>query len=157
MQELNCTRGHLLELRRCGNLLLTNVTFRNSPFWTLHPWACAGVTVTHCGIHAPLGSPNTDGFDPDSCSDVVFAHNTVRSHTCVVALAANSVMVAQVSSGDDHVSIKVGQRSYSFALVPQIPTSHPSSLTPPCIEWNGSSRHPLQHGERAHRHRAQCI
>ncbi len=78
-KELNYTRGHLFELRRCGNLLLTNVTFRNSPFWTLHPWACAGVTVTHCSIHAPLGSPNTDGFDPDSCSDVVFAHNTVLS------------------------------------------------------------------------------
>ena len=58
-QGLNYTRGHLFELRRCGNLLLTNVTFRNSPFWTLHPWACAGVTVTHCNIHAPLGSPNT--------------------------------------------------------------------------------------------------
>ena len=76
-QALNYTRGHLLELRRCGNLLLTNVTFRNSPFWTLHPWACTGVVVTHCNIHAPLGSPNTDGFDPDSCSDVIFMHNMV--------------------------------------------------------------------------------
>jgi hypothetical protein len=77
-QGLNYTRGHLFELRRCGNLMLTNITFRNSPFWTLHPWACTGIIVSHCNIHAPLGSPNTDGFDPDSCSDVTFTHNTVR-------------------------------------------------------------------------------
>lgn len=44
---------------------ISNVTFRDSPFWNLHPYDCQNVTIKGVTILAPLsGAPNTDGIDP---------------------------------------------------------------------------------------------
>lgn len=34
------TRGHLVELVNSHNILISNLTFRDSPFWTIHPVYC---------------------------------------------------------------------------------------------------------------------
>jgi hypothetical protein len=138
-QILNYTRGHLFELRRCANLLLTNVTFRNSPFWTLHPWACSGVTVTHCGIHAPLGSPNTDGFDPDSCSDVVFAHNTVRAR-------ANGFCTTVIYSRTRRSAVVMIMSRLRYNQLPAF-KHHMQCFFTLQQERHGPSWGPLQHGQ----------
>lgn len=39
-RTLEHTRGHLLELMNSENVLVSNLTFRNSPFWTIHPVYC---------------------------------------------------------------------------------------------------------------------
>lgn len=39
-RTLEHTRGHLLELVNSDNILVSNLTFRNSPFWTVHPVYC---------------------------------------------------------------------------------------------------------------------
>ena len=36
-RTLNYTRGHLVELANSTNILISNITLRNSPFWTVHP------------------------------------------------------------------------------------------------------------------------
>ena len=36
-RTLNHTRGHLVELANSTNILISNITLRNSPFWTVHP------------------------------------------------------------------------------------------------------------------------
>ncbi|KAH1230075.1 Mediator of RNA polymerase II transcription subunit 33A [Glycine max] len=36
-RTLEHTRGHLLELINSDNVLISNLTFQNSPFWTIHP------------------------------------------------------------------------------------------------------------------------
>jgi len=41
------TRGHLLELMNSENVLVSNLTFRNSPFWTIHPVYCRSVLLQH--------------------------------------------------------------------------------------------------------------
>ena len=41
------------------------------PFWTVHPFDCQHVTIRNIDIWNPAHSPNTDGVDPDSCSDVL--------------------------------------------------------------------------------------
>jgi len=41
------TRGHLLELMNSENVLVSNLTFRNSPFWTIHPVYCRFVLLLH--------------------------------------------------------------------------------------------------------------
>jgi hypothetical protein len=40
---LNHTRGHLIELVNSSNVLISSVTLRNSPFWTVHPVYCRSV------------------------------------------------------------------------------------------------------------------
>lgn len=39
-RTLEHTRGHLLEIKNSRNILISNLTFRNSPFWTIHPVYC---------------------------------------------------------------------------------------------------------------------
>ncbi len=61
-------RPHLIEVSFCDHLIVENLHLKNSPFWTLHPYACHHVLVDNLTISAPRNSPNTDGIDPDSCS-----------------------------------------------------------------------------------------
>ncbi|KAJ0777901.1 putative glycoside hydrolase, family 28, pectin lyase/virulence factor [Helianthus annuus] len=39
-RTLEHTRGHLVEIMNSRNILISNLTFRNSPFWTIHPVYC---------------------------------------------------------------------------------------------------------------------
>lgn len=77
----------LYEVAWSKNLTLAHLSFVNSPSWTLHPTLSDGVVAHHIEIHNPRFSPNTDGFDPDSCTDVVL-HD------------------ALIDTGDDGISIK---------------------------------------------------
>ena len=47
------------------------MTFRNSPFWTLHTLYCTRVSFLGVTVLAPRAVGNTDGIDPDSCTDVL--------------------------------------------------------------------------------------
>jgi polygalacturonase len=64
LNKLKYTRGHLIELLWSSNIEISNVTLRNSPFWTVHPYDCTNVTIHGVAILAPLNAPNTDGIDP---------------------------------------------------------------------------------------------
>lgn len=73
------TRPSLFECVQCEDILLQDVTFHNSGFWTVHPVLSKRVTARRIyvlnkqsSLNPPdPGSPNTDGFDPDSTSDVL--------------------------------------------------------------------------------------
>lgn len=67
-RTLNHTRGHLIELVDSTNIMISNITLRNSPFWTVHPVYCRNVVIRNLTVLAPLNAPNTDGIDPGTCS-----------------------------------------------------------------------------------------
>eukprot|EP00850_Spirogloea_muscicola_P001113 SM000004S14983 [mRNA] locus=s4:617698:619152:+ [translate_table: standard] len=90
---LQFTRGHLVELLWTDGLAVSNITLLNSPFWALHPAYCNDVEIADLTIHAPADSPNTDGIDVDSCSNVLI-------EGCCI------------STGDDAVAIKSGWDEY---------------------------------------------
>lgn len=83
-------RGHLLYLRECRDVTVHGLSFRNSPSWNLHPCFSDDLSFIDIDIQAPFDSPNTDGFDPQSCSDV-------------------KLYGAKISVGDDCVAIKSGK------------------------------------------------
>ncbi|KAJ4825565.1 hypothetical protein Tsubulata_006499, partial [Turnera subulata] len=95
-KSLNYTRPHLVELMNSTGVLISNVTFLNSPFWTVHPVYCSQVIVQNVTIVAPLDSPNTDGIDPDSSDDV-----------CIED--------CYISTGDDLIAIKSGWDEYGIS------------------------------------------
>ena len=68
-------RPQLLQFYRCKNVLIEGVTLKNSPMWQIHPVLCVNVTVrkvTLTGASANHeAAPNTDGCDPESCTDVL--------------------------------------------------------------------------------------
>ncbi len=83
-------RGSLFYLQRCRNITVQGITFRNSPCWNLHPAFSEDLDFLNIRISAPYTSPNTDGFDPESC--------------CRVRLLG-----AEISVGDDCVALKSGK------------------------------------------------
>lgn len=93
---LDYTRPHLVELMNSTAVVISNLTFLNSPFWTIHPVYCSHVIVQNVTILAPLDSPNTDGIDPDSCTDVCI-------EDCYIC------------TGDDLISIKSGWDEYGIS------------------------------------------
>lgn len=74
---------------RCKRVCIEGVKIVNSPFWTVNPEFCDNVLVDGVTI-INVPSPNTDGIDPESCSNV-------RINNC------------HISVGDDCVAIKSGR------------------------------------------------
>ncbi|XP_058078700.1 probable polygalacturonase [Magnolia sinica] len=94
---LKHTRGPLVQIMWSSNIHISNITLRNSPFWTLHPFDCKNIMVSHVTILAPLNdAPNTDGIDPDSCENMVIED-------------------CYISVGDDGIAIKSGWDQYGIA------------------------------------------
>lgn len=93
----------LYELAWSTNLTLAHIDFVNSPSWTIHPTFCQGVLAHHINILNPRFTPNTDGFDPDSCADVVL-HDSL------------------IDTGDDGISIKSSNSSESGSKHLQVPS-----------------------------------
>ena len=98
--ELNADRPHrgrgwmlprptLVGIYQSEDVLLEDVTFRDSPFWTVHTVYCDGVTVRGVTVLAPYESPNTDGIDIDSTRNVLIEDSTF-------------------DTGDDCIAIKSG-------------------------------------------------
>jgi polygalacturonase len=55
---------------QCKNVFVENVLLSKSPFWTLHFADCDGVIVKGVKIWNSLETPNSDGMDITSCTNV---------------------------------------------------------------------------------------
>ncbi|KAM0907797.1 hypothetical protein ACQ4PT_015922 [Festuca glaucescens] len=105
-RNLNYTRPHLVELVYSSNIVISNLTFKNSPFWNIHPVYCSQVLVEHVTILAPLDSPNTDGINPDSSTNVCINHCYVRNGGDVIA----------IKSGWDEYGISFARPSSNISI-----------------------------------------
>ena len=83
-------RPRLLFLCRCKNIAIHGLQFINSPAWNLHPYFSDDLLFADLKIIAPADSPNTDGFDPESCKHV-------------------SMTGVHFSVGDDCIAVKSGK------------------------------------------------
>ncbi|AEQ53006.1 glycoside hydrolase family 28 protein [Pelagibacterium halotolerans] len=75
---------------RCTQLKMSGLTVRNSPSWTIHPLDCAGAVFADLAIENPPDSPNTDGLNPESSTDI-------------------EIVGVRFSVGDDCIAIKAGK------------------------------------------------
>ena len=68
-------RPRLVEMQHVRGLHMSGLRLHNAPYWTVHPIYCDGVHIRNLSITADDGKggwgPNTDGIDPDSCTDVL--------------------------------------------------------------------------------------
>ncbi|KAI7732703.1 hypothetical protein M8C21_029624 [Ambrosia artemisiifolia] len=95
-RTLQFTRPNLVEFKDSRGIIISNVIFKNSPFWNIHPVYCSNVVIRYVTILAPPSSPNTDGIDPDS-----------SSHVCIED--------SYISVGDDLIAVKSGWDQYGIA------------------------------------------
>ena len=69
-RDLDNTRPRLIQPMWSNKVTVSDLLLKNSPFWTFHPTYCNDVKLYDVTIRNPKGSPNTDGIDPESCSNV---------------------------------------------------------------------------------------
>lgn len=90
MNEEDGMRPQLINLYKCENVLIEDVTLLRSPFWVIHPLMCNNLTVR--GVHIDNDGPNGDGCDPESCTNVLIEN-------CFF------------NTGDDCIAIKSGRNN----------------------------------------------
>ncbi|KAK9145392.1 hypothetical protein Sjap_005295 [Stephania japonica] len=105
-KTLKFTRPNLIELMNSKNIIISNVIFQNSPFWNIHPVYCSNVVIRYVTILAPYDSPNTDGIDPDSSSQVCIEDSYIATGDDLVA----------VKSGWDEYGIQYGRKSTGITI-----------------------------------------
>ncbi|RVW43262.1 putative polygalacturonase [Vitis vinifera] len=86
-EELKYTRPYLIEIMHSDNVQISSLTLVNSPSWNVHPVYSSNVIIQGLTITAPVTSPNTDGINPDSCTNT-------RIEDCYIV------------SGDDCIAVK---------------------------------------------------
>ncbi len=96
-------RPRLFFLSRSENVTVHGLTFRNSPSWNVHPFFSRDLKFLDIFVKAPAVSPNTDGFDPESCEDLLLCG-------------------ARFSVGDDCIAVKAGK--IYMAQTRHTPTRH---------------------------------
>lgn len=95
-RTLPYTRPNLIEFMNSRSIIISNIVFKDSPFWNIHPVYCSHVVIRYITVLAPYDSPNTDGIDPDS-----------STHVCIED--------SYISTGDDLVAVKSGWDEYGIA------------------------------------------
>lgn len=83
-------RPRLLQFVECENVLIEDITLKNSPSWTVHLAWCKNVTVRGVTVNNPEGAPNTDGINFEYCKRGLMEGCTI-------------------SGGDDMCCIKAGR------------------------------------------------
>ncbi|KAK9281978.1 hypothetical protein L1049_004888 [Liquidambar formosana] len=83
--SLNYSRPHLVEFIDSDDIIISNLTFLNSPAWNIHPVYCSNVQVQNITAHAPPESPYTSGVVPDSCEYVCIENSNISmGHDAIV-------------------------------------------------------------------------
>ncbi|XWS46133.1 hypothetical protein CRYUN_Cryun14cG0037700 [Craigia yunnanensis] len=95
--KLKYTRPYLIEFMFSDKIQISNVTLLNSPSWNVHPVYSSNILVQGITIIAPVTSPNTDGINPDSCTNVRIEDN-------------------YIVSGDDCIAVKSGWDEYGISF-----------------------------------------
>ncbi|XP_075476268.1 putative polygalacturonase [Primulina tabacum] len=111
-KELNNTRPYLIEILYSNQVQISDLTLINSPSWHVHPTYCRDVIIEKLTILAPVDSPNTDGINPDSCTNT-------------------RIRDSYVVSGDDCIAVKSGWDEYGIKF--GMPTQHLSIRNFTCI------------------------
>ena len=81
-------RPQFIQFNRCSNVVIENISIRNSPFWTVHLLLCKGVIVKGLDIFAH--GHNNDGIDPEMTQNLLIENCTF-------------------DQGDDAIAIKAGR------------------------------------------------
>lgn len=81
-------RPPMIQLIGCDRVWLQGYQVRNTPFWQHHPVNCRDILIRK--VLAKSHGPNSDGFDPEACENVL-------------------VDACTFDSGDDCIAIKAGK------------------------------------------------
>jgi len=112
-------RPTFVEFYDCENVLVKGVTLESAPFWFLHPTLCKNVTIED--VKTDSNGPNTDGCDPESCSDVLIENCTFNDGDDCIAIksgrnedgrrvnvAATDIVIRGCAMKEGHGAVSIG-------------------------------------------------
>lgn len=77
-------RPTTIYIEKSDHITLRDFTVKNAPFWTLHPAGCDDVLIQNVRILNDLDVANSDGIDPDHCSNVrILGCHIVCADDCI--------------------------------------------------------------------------
>ncbi|MCW0484381.1 glycoside hydrolase family 28 protein [Gaoshiqia sediminis] len=94
-------RPQFISFIHCTSVKIEDIKIVNAPFWVVHPILSKDIIFR--GVHIESLGPNSDGFDPESCKNV---------------LVENCIF----DTGDDCIALKSGRNS--DGRKPNIPTEN---------------------------------
>ncbi len=89
------TGPRVIEFIHCRDVLIENITVLNKGRWTIHP--LYSTNVTGRGLTIRTTGKNSDGFNPDSCNNVLITDCTFKT-------------------GDDCIAIKSGKNQQAIDI-----------------------------------------
>lgn len=117
-------RGRALVLRNVDNLVIKGVTIRHSPAWCVHTIYCKNVVLEDVTICTKYGADGTrydvhngDGFDPDSCQNVVVRNCVIESQDdCIAIKSGRDEEGRRVGIPTEHVLVENCTFRYGFGV-----------------------------------------
>lgn len=79
-------RPNMIQFIACTNVWMEGYQVTNTPFWQHNPVACHNMTIRR--VHANSLGPNNDGFDPESCREVLIDGCTFNTGDDCIAIKA---------------------------------------------------------------------
>ena len=82
-------RPTVIYIENSNHITVKDVTIKDAPFWTLHPAGCDDVLISNIRILNPIDVANSDGIDPDHCSNVrIMGCHVVCADDCICLKAS---------------------------------------------------------------------
>lgn len=97
-------RPPLVQFFGCTDVLIDGPRFIDAPFWVIHAVASGNITLRRVHVDSP--HLNSDGFDPESCSDVLVEDCVFRTGDDCVAL----------KSGRDQDAWRIGRPTENVVI-----------------------------------------
>jgi polygalacturonase len=94
-------RPCMIEFIGCTDVLLESYSTQNTPFWQHHPLGCRNVVIR--GVTADSIGPNNDGFDPDSCRNLLCDAVTFNTGDDCIAIDSGKDRDVGLGPAQDHV------------------------------------------------------
>lgn len=106
----------LILLQNCSDVLVRDVTIKNSPCFTLWLVSCERANIDGVTILNPLDGPNSDGIDIDSCHDVRIANCHVTAGDDALALKSGVTPKCRLKSCENVAVANCTLHSYCCAV-----------------------------------------
>lgn len=100
-------RPRVVSITDSRDVVLHGVTVQNSYSWTIHPMFSTGVDLLDCKIRNPYNAPNTDGIDPESCSNTRIIGADIHVGDDCIAIKSSKVFLGmRLKKSCQHTTIR---------------------------------------------------
>lgn len=100
-------RPRTIQIANSANVTLEGITVQNSYSWTIHPLFSRDIGIFNLKIKNPADSPNTDGIDPESCTNVKIIGTAIHvGDDCIAVKACKFDLAMKLKRPCDGIVIR---------------------------------------------------